>query len=114
MLGNRTNAISARISGNAKKEKISSIPWTGGTTVASAGLGLANQNQLAWEASMVADDALSDSTEEGMAVEIVKSRWSVDSSSKTPRRTLELARRIEKRPVRMLIDSSVIGNYVSA
>ena len=63
---------------------------------------------------MVDDDALSDNTEGGMAVEVVKSMWSMDSSSKTPRRTLELAGRIGKRPVRMLIDSSTTGNYVSA
>ena len=49
-----------------------------------------------------------------MAVEVDESMWSMDSSSKTPRRTLELAGRIEKRPVRMLIDSGATGNYVSA
>ena len=49
-----------------------------------------------------------------MAVEIVESVWSMDSSSKTLRRTLELAERIGKRPVRMLIDSGTTGNYVSA
>ena len=80
----------------------------------SAGLGLANQNQLAWEACMVDDDALSDSTKERMVIEVVESVRSMDSSSKTPRRTLELAGRIGKRLVRMLIDSGVIGNYVSA
>ena len=63
---------------------------------------------------MVDDDALSDSTEGGMAVEVVESVWSMDSSSKTPRRTLELARQIGKRPIRMLIDSGTTGNYVSA
>ena len=67
---------------------------------------------------MVDDDALSDSTEGGLAVKsivnlVVKSMWSMDSSSKTPRRTLELARRIGKRAVRMLIDSGVTGNCVS-
>ena len=80
----------------------------------STGPGLANQNQLAWEACMVDDDALSDSTEGGMAVEVVESVWSMDSSSKTPRRTLELVGRIGKRPVRMLINSGATGNYVSA
>ena len=53
------------------------------------GLVVANQNQLAWEARMVNDDALSDTTEGGMAVEVIESVWSTDSSSKTPRRTLE-------------------------
>ena len=46
------------------------------------GLGLANQNQLAWEACMVDDDTLSDSTKGGMAVEVVESVWSMGSSSK--------------------------------
>ena len=63
---------------------------------------------------MVDDNALSDSTEGGMAVEVVESVWDMDSSSKTPRRTLELAGRIGKRPVRMPIDSGATGNYVSA
>ena len=63
---------------------------------------------------MVDDDALSDSTEGGMAEEVVESVWDMDSSSKTPRRTLELAGRIGKRPVCMLIDSGATGNYVSA
>ena len=45
----------------------------------SVGPGLANQNQLAWEACMVDDDALSDSTEGGMAIEVVESVWSMDS-----------------------------------
>ena len=49
-----------------------------------------------------------------MVVEVVESVWSMDSSSKTPRRTLELAGRIEKRPNRMLINSGATGNYVSA
>ena len=80
----------------------------------SVGLGLANQNQLAWKACMVNDDALSNSTKGGMAVELVESVWSMDSSSKTPRRTLELAGQIGKRPVCMLIDLGATGNYVSA
>ena len=82
--------------------------------VFNVGLGPENQNQLAWEASMVNDDALSDSSEGGMAVEVVESVWSMDSSDKTPRRTLELAGRIGKRPVCMLIDLGATGNYVSA
>ena len=53
--------------------------------VVSVGPRPANQNQLAWEACMVDDDALSDSTEGGMAVEVVESVWSMDSSSKTPK-----------------------------
>ena len=63
---------------------------------------------------MVDDDVLSDSTEVGMAKDVIESVWSMDSSSKTPRRTLELSRQIGKRLVCMLIDSGAIGNYVSA
>ena len=63
---------------------------------------------------MVADDALSNTTKGGIGVEVIESVWSMDSSSKTPRRTLELAGRIGKRPVRMLIDLGATGNYVSA
>ena len=55
--------------------------------VVSTGPGPVNQNQLAWEACMVDDDALSDNTKGGMAEEVVESVWSMDSSSKTPRRT---------------------------
>ena len=82
--------------------------------VVSAEPGPANQNQLAWEACMVDDATLSDSTEGGMTEEVVESVWSMDSTSKTPRRTLELAGRIGKRPVCMLIDSGATGNYISA
>ena len=63
---------------------------------------------------MVDDAALSDSTEEGITKEVVQSVWSMDSTSGTPRRTLELVGRIGKRPMRMLIDSGAIGNYISA
>ena len=63
---------------------------------------------------MVDDDALSDNTKGGMAIEVVESVWSMDSSSKTLRTTLELVGWIGKRLVRMLIDSGATGNYVSA
>ena len=63
---------------------------------------------------MVDDDTLFDSIEGGMAMEVIESVWSMNSSSKTLRRTLELVGRIGKRPVCMLIDSGMTGNYVSA
>ena len=63
---------------------------------------------------MVDDDTLSDSTEGRMAVEVAESMWSMDSSSKTPRRTLELVGQIGKRPVCMLINLGATRNYVSA
>ena len=49
-----------------------------------------------------------------MTEEVVESVWSMDSTSRTPRRTLELAGRIGKRPVCMLIDLGTTGNYISA
>ena len=58
--------------------------------------------------------ALSNSTKGGMTEEVVESVWSMDSTSRTLRRTLELACRIGKRPVCMLIDLGTIGNYISA
>ena len=62
---------------------------------------------------MVVDDALSNNTKGGMAVEVIESVWSMDSSSKTPKRTLELAGQIGKRLVHMLTNSGLTGNYVS-
>ena len=59
--------------------------------MASVGPRPVNHNQLAWEACMVDGTALSDSTKGGMAVDVVKSMWSMDSSNKTLRRTLEFA-----------------------
>ena len=63
---------------------------------------------------MVDDATLSGNTEGGMIEEVVESVWSIDWTSRTPRRTLELAGKIGKRPVRMLIDSGATGNYISA
>ena len=78
--------------------------------VVSAGLGPSNQNQLAWEACLVDDAGLSDSTEGGMTEEVVESVWSMDSTSRTLRRTLELTGRIGKRPGHMLINLGASGN----
>ena len=50
--------------------------------VVSAGPGPENQNQLAWEACIMDDDALFNSTTGGMALEVVESVWSMGSSSK--------------------------------
>ena len=63
---------------------------------------------------MVDDATLSNSTKGGMTEEVVESVWSMDSTSRTPRRTLELAGRIGKRLVRMLIDLGATGNYILA
>ena len=63
---------------------------------------------------MVDDATLSDNTEGGMTEEVAESVWSMDSTSRTLRRTLELAVRIGKRPVHMLIDFGATGNYILA
>ena len=56
-----------------------------------------------------------DSVLGGTIVEVGESTAGVDSSSKTPwRRTLELAMRIGRQPLRVLVDSRSIGNYINA
>ena len=64
-----------------------------------AGPGPANQNQPAWGPCMVYDATLFDGTEGVMTEEVAGSVWSMDSTNRTPRRTLELAGRIGKRPM---------------
>ena len=44
----------------------------------------------------------------------VESAWGLDSTSRTQRKTLELASRIGKKPLKVLIDSGSTGNYISA
>ena len=51
----------------------------------------------------------------GTTVEVGESMAGVDSSSRTPKqRTLELAVRIGRRPMRVLVDSGSTGNYIDA
>ena len=51
----------------------------------------------------------------GTTVEVGESTAGVDSSSRTPkRRTLELAVRIGRRPMHVLVDSGSTGNYIDA
>ena len=51
----------------------------------------------------------------GTTVEDGEFTAGVDSSSRTPRRrTLELAARIGRRPLRVLVDSGSTGNYIDA
>ena len=51
----------------------------------------------------------------GTTVEVGESTAGVDSSSRTPKwRTLELAARIGRRPMRVLVDSGSTGNYIDA
>ena len=44
----------------------------------------------------------------------VESVWGLDSTSRTQRKTLELAGRIGKKPLKVLIDSGSTGNYILA
>ena len=56
-----------------------------------------------------------DSVPGGTTIEVGESMIGVDSSSRAPkRRTLELAERIDHRPMRVLVDSGSIGNYIDA
>ena len=56
-----------------------------------------------------------DSVPGGTTVEVGESMAGVDSSSRTPKwRTLELAVRIGRRPMRVLVDSGSTGNYIDA
>ena len=51
----------------------------------------------------------------GATVEVGKSTACVDSSSRTPKRkTLELAARIGRQPMPVLVDSGLTGNYIDA
>ena len=81
--------------------------------VVSVGSGPVDQNQLAWEACMVEDATFPSSTEGGMTEEVIESVWSMDSISRTPRRTLELVGRIGKKPIRLLTDSGFTSNHIS-
>ena len=50
-----------------------------------------------------------------MTEEVGESMAGVDSSSRTPkRRILELAARIGRRPIRVLVDFGLTGNYIDA
>ena len=44
----------------------------------------------------------------------VEFAWGLDSTSRTQRKTLELASRIGKKPLKVLIDLGSTGNYISA
>ena len=56
----------------------------------------------------------SDRVSEEAAIGGVESAWGLDSTNRTQRKTLELASRIGKKPLEVLIDSGSNGNYISA
>ena len=83
--------------------------------VFSAGPGPSSTSGMARGSTDGQEVASPDSVPGGTTVEVGESMAGVDSSSKTPqRRTLELVARIGHRPMRVLVDSGSIGNYIDA
>ena len=83
--------------------------------VVSAGPGPSSTSGMAWGSTDGQEVESPDSVLGGTTVEVGKSMADVDSSSRTPkRRTLELAARIGRRPMRVLVDSGSTGNYIDA
>ena len=83
--------------------------------VVSAGPGPSSTGGMAWGSTDGQEVESPDSVPGGTTVEVGESLAGVDSSSRTPkRRTLELAARIGRRPMRILVDSGSTGNYIDA
>ena len=83
--------------------------------VVSAGPGPSSTSGMARGSTDGQEVASPDSVPGGTTVEVGESMAGVDSSSRTPkRRTLELAARIGRRPMRVLVDSGSTGNYIDA
>ena len=83
--------------------------------VVSAGPGPSSTTGMARGSTDGQEVEAPDSVPGGTTVEVGESMAGVDSSSRTPkRRTLELAARIGRRPMRVLVDSGSTGNYIDA
>ena len=83
--------------------------------VVSAGPGPSSTSGMARGSTDGQEVAPPDSIPRGTTVEVGESMAGVDSSSRTPkRRTLELAARIGRRPMRVLLDSGSTSNYIDA
>ena len=83
--------------------------------VVSAGLGRSSTIWGVRESIYEGAVAFPDCVPWGTIVEAGESTVGVDSSSKTQRRqTLELAARIGRRPLCILVDSGSTGNYIDA
>ena len=81
----------------------------------SAGPGPSSTSWMARESTYEGIVAFPDCVPGGTTVEAGESTAGVDSSSKTQRwRTLELATRIGRRPLCVLVDSGSTGNYIDA
>ena len=83
--------------------------------VVSAGPGPSSTSGMARGSTDGQEVESPDSVPGGTTVEVGESMAGVDSSSRTPKqRTLELAARIGRRPMRVLVDSGSTGNYIDA
>ena len=83
--------------------------------VVSAGPGPSSTSLMAQGSTDGQEVESPDSVPGGTTVEVGESMAGVDSSSRTSkRRTLELAARIGRRPMRVLVDSGSTGNYIDA
>ena len=83
--------------------------------VVSTGLGPSSSGWLAQGSTDGWEVESPDTDLGGMTAEVGESIAGVDSSSRTPQqRTLELAARIGRRPLGILVDSGLIGNYIDA
>ena len=83
--------------------------------VFSAEPGPSSTRWLAWGSTDGQDLVSPDCVPRETTIEVGESMAGVDSSSRTPkRRTLELAARIGRRPMRVLVDSRSTGNNIDA
>ena len=83
--------------------------------VVSAGPGPSSTSGIAWGSTDGQEVESPNSVPGGTTEEVGESMAGVDSSSRTPkRRTLELAARIGRRPIHVLVDSGSTGNYIGA
>ena len=76
--------------------------------------GLVNQSQV--NRRMVIEDVArsSDHVFEEATIGGVESTWGLDSTSRTQRKTLELVGRIQKKPLKVLINLGSTSNYILA
>ena len=83
--------------------------------VVSAGLGPSSTSGMARGSTDGQEVESPNSVPGGTTEEVGESMAGVDSSSRTPKqRTLKLAARIGRRPIRVLVDSGSTGNYIDA
>ena len=83
--------------------------------VVNAGPGPSSSSWLAQGPTHGWEVVSSNNVPRGTTVEVGESTAGVDSSSRIPqRRTIELVARIGHRPMRVLVDSGSIGNYIDA